>query len=249
MVSTLSLAQAQEGHFEARQFTSGNQVLNYRMLKPAHFEQGKQYPLVVFLHGSGERGNDNKIQLVHGASVFTNAENMAKHPAIVIFPQCPKDQSWVKMSRTHKKGEDATFLFPKTKKPQPAMALVNELVDSLRASGQVNKKQVYVMGLSLGGFGTLDCLQRWPHKYAAAVVICGGNNPELAHRYRRKPIWFFHGSKDDIVPNHYSRAIYNKIKKYNSGTKYTLVEGANHNSWDSAFATPELLDWLFQWKK
>ena len=144
------------------------------------------------------------------------------------------------------RGEnDWKFKFPLEPGPTKPACLVNQLVDKLLESGTIDPARVYIMGLSMGGIGTLEFLYRWPDKYAAAIAICGGHNPQLASAYCPIPVWFFHGGKDNVVPQRYSQAVYDELKKCNPKTKYTRYPDANHNSWDPAFAEPDLLKWLF----
>ena len=235
--------------FMKKEFVKDGDTLKYNILYPEQMKSGKKYPVVLFLHGSGERGNDNQKQLTHGSKLFLSDKVRKKFPAIVLFPQCPSDMMWT--HRIKKKGAEGEweFDFPLGQEPTKPAFLANELVDELLASGKVDDRRVYIMGLSMGGIGTLDFLCRWPNKYAAANVICGGHNPELVSTYQHVPIWFFHGAKDDVVPPSYSRQVYEAHKKLNPKSKYTLYPQANHNSWDAAFAEPDFLKWLFKKKK
>lgn len=221
-------------------------TLKYNILYPQHMKSGKKYPLVLFLHGAGERGNDNEKQLTHGSKLFLNDTVRKKLPAIVLFPQCPPDVMWTHLLKEKTSSGDWKFDFPLRKEPTKPAFLVNKLVEEMLGSGKVDVSRVYIIGLSMGGIGTLEFLYRWPQKYAAAHVICGGHNPELVSTYQHVPIWFFHGAKDDVVPPIYSRQVYEVHKKLNSKSKYTLYPEANHNSWDSAFAEPDFLKWLFK---
>ena len=241
-------AQSSDG-FIKKEFIKDGDTLKYNILYPEHIKSGKKYPLVLFLHGSGERGNDNQKQLTHGSKQFLNDKARKKYPAIVLFPQCPSDMMWT--HRIKQKGTEGewVFDFPVEKEPTKPAFLTNELVEELLASGKVDDRRVYIMGLSMGGIGTLDFLCRWPNKYAAASVICGGHKPELVSTYQHVPIWFFHGAKDDVVPPNYSEQVYEAHKTLNSKSKYTLYPLANHNSWDPAFAEPDFLKWLFNIKK
>ncbi len=236
----------------AHEFVQGNDTLPYRIMYPKGYKANKQYPLILFLHGSGERGTDNQSQLSHGGSLFQSDSLRAMHQAIVVFPQCPTGISWTHRIKEQKDGsKDWVFQFPLDQGPTWPTAAVNALVDSLVKVHEVDPQQLYIGGLSMGGIGTLEFLQRWPNKYSAAFVICGANDASLADAYQETPIWFFHGGKDDVVPNKYSRQIYNRIVELNPQTpsKYTLYPEDNHNSWDDAFAEPGLYEWLFQFHK
>jgi len=211
-------------------YISQSDTLQYRILYPNKFNKDKKYPLILFLHGSGERGNDNQKQLVHGGDLFLNPKNRKKFPAIVIFPQCPENQKWSHYEKIKNDTGDVIFKFQKDEIPTIPAHLANNLVDEFIKSGNVNTSKIYVMGLSMGGIGTLDFLYRWPDKYSGAVVICGGGDDQLADKYSNIPVWFFHGAKDDVVPPKYSEQVFKVLKPGNSNTKYTLFPNDNHNS-------------------
>ncbi|HEY0612687.1 MAG TPA: prolyl oligopeptidase family serine peptidase [Chitinophaga sp.] len=232
-------------------FIKNGDTLPYRLLKPVNSDIHKAYPLIIFLHGSGERGTDNAAQLLHGGALFLNDTLRHDFPAYVLFPQCPPDKSWApfRMKRdTSGKVIGADFL---TDAPPTAPgALVKALLDSLLASGKVDARRVYIGGLSLGGIGTYDILARYPQLFAAAFPICGAGNVKTAANFANKvPLWIFHGSDDNAVPVDFSRAYYAELQKLGSEVKYNEYPGVGHNSWDNAFAEPDLLPWLFRHHK
>lgn len=236
--------------FSKKLYIHDNDTLKYRLLLPKGFSGDKQYPLVLFLHGAGERGNDNKKQLVHGSSLFTNKKNRDSFPAIVVFPQCPKEDYWsnVKIDRA-KKGL-AKFKYKRSGKPTKSMSLVLNLMDDMTHKPYVKKNQVYVGGLSMGGMGTFDILKRRPNMFAAAFPICGGGNPKSTKKYADKvSLWIFHGGKDDVVDPYFSLRMVTALREKGADVKLSYFENNNHNSWDSAFAEPGLLTWLFSKSK
>ena len=235
--------------YQKNNFILGKDTLKYRVLYPEKMEKGKTYPLILFLHGAGERGFNNQKQLTHGARLFLDEKIRNNYPAIVIFPQCPPDIMWTNRTKEKSPKGDWIFKFPTESGPAKPAFLVDQLMNQFLQSDHVDLKRIYIMGLSMGGIGTLEFLYRWPDKYTAAVVICGGHKPELVTKYSHVPIWFFHGGKDDVVPGKYSQQVYNEQKKYNTESKYTLYPKANHNSWDQAFSEPDLLEWLFSKSK
>ncbi|PWD98542.1 carboxylesterase family protein [Marinilabilia rubra] len=243
------LAQDNYSKYERKDFIRNGDTLKYRILYPEEMKQDKEYPLVLFLHGAGERGVKNERQLTHGADLFVDENWNTTREAIVLFPQCPPGIMWT--NREKKKNSEGVweFWFPLgDSAPWPSL-MVNQLVEDLTASGKVDADRRYIMGLSMGGIGTLEFLYRWPEKYAAAISVCGGHDPDLAETYCHVPVWFFHGGKDDVVPPIYSRQVYDVLKKCNVDTRYTFYPYANHNSWDPAFSEPGLLDWLFSFEK
>lgn len=239
----------QESLFEKEVFTQKGDSLPYRILYPKGFSAKKNYPLILFLHGAGERGNDNEKQLVHGSSLFLQDAVREQFPAIVIMPQCPEADYWasVNIDRSHYPiGLD----FHYENGPTKALGLASALLDSFLEKSFVKKDQVYIMGLSMGGMGTYEMLFRRHHTFAAAVAICGGGMPETAVGYAQKvPMWIFTGAQDNVVNPQESVKMVSKILQYGGHPRFTLYDFANHNSWDSAFAEPQLLQWLFSHTK
>jgi Predicted peptidase len=129
---------------------SGLKSLNYQILEPPGFDEGKKYPLFIFLHGAGERGSDNKKQLVHGSQLFR--DSISKYPAVVIFPQCPKDDYWAKLSRPDKGGRDRHFEFESSGEPRPSLGMVIELITEMKSKPYIDTDRIYISGLSMGGF-------------------------------------------------------------------------------------------------
>lgn len=244
-------AQAQEPDFSAYSkeiFVKNGDTLRYRMLTPEGYNPHKRYPLIVFLHGSGERGNDNEAQLKHGGFLFLKDSIRQGFPAIVIFPQCPGDSSWapIKLQRDTS-GKITGMLF---NGPQPVPGqLVKALVDQLLAEHKVDSKRIYLGGLSLGGMGTWDLLARYPKVWAAAFPICGAGNVKTVSQFSHVPIWIFHGGADPVVPVQFSRDYYAALQAAHAEVKYSEYPGVGHNSWDNAFAEPTLVPWLFEHKK
>lgn len=235
--------------YEKRVFEDGKGgTLNYRILYPAKYKPNKKYPLVLFLHGAGERGGDNEKQLTHGGKLFLDKKNRKKYPAIVVFPQCPQDDYWAHMLENRKDGLRLRE-FPEMPEPRKALGQVMQLLEKLVKEESVDPDRVYVMGLSMGGMGTFEILSRMPERFAAAIPICGGGNPTLVDRYAKNTsLWIFHGLKDDVVLPRYSEQMHEAIKAAGGDVRYTAFPEANHNSWDPTFAEPDLLKWLFSHK-
>lgn len=234
--------------YEKKVFIQGKDTLRYRILYPEKYKKRKAYPLIMFLHGSGERGRNNEAQLIHGGDLFVK-ENIRKHfPAIVIFPQCPPDSTWSRFRR-EKNASERTFL--SNGSPTVPQQMVKQLMDSLSGTGIVNGRRIYIGGLSLGGMGTYDLLIRYPGYFAAAFPICGATNiPAFLENAASVPIWIFHGALDNVVPPTSDRDLYKALMTRGVKTvNYTEYPKANHNSWDPAFAEPKLLPWLFSNKK
>ncbi|MDY7394326.1 prolyl oligopeptidase family serine peptidase [Aureibaculum sp. 2210JD6-5] len=244
---TANLYAQHKQSFVKEYLVEGTDTLKLRVLYPKDFKKTESYPLVVFLHGAGERGNDNEKQLVHGSQLFV--DSIQKYPAIVVFPQCKENDYWAnaEVDRTTK---PITLQFPKERKPTKSMHLVVRYLDELVKNNYVNKNQIYLGGLSMGGMGTFELLGRKPHMFAAAFAICGGGNTELAEKYAKNtPMWIFHGAEDDVVDPRLSVEMVSALMKYGAKPNFNLYRNTNHNSWDAAFAEPELLSWLFSNKK
>lgn len=235
----------QKDLFEKQLFVVGEDTLPCRILTPLNFQIGKKYPLVVFLHGAGERGNDNHAQLQWGADLFLDSLNRINYPAIVVFPQCPSNDKWAEYNKNP--NADSTGYIYTTDAPiKKSLRLVSQFIDTLLSSGQVDKSRVYLGGLSMGGFGTYELLWRRPQTFAAAFPICGAMNPARVIDFRKNlPLWIFHGDKDAIIFVSNSRLISNLAKKTNPNVRYTEYPGVGHDSWRNAFQEPELLTWVF----
>ena len=224
-------------------FIDGADTLKYRILYPENFDSAKKYPVVFFLHGSGERGNDNEKQLTHGAKLFLSADFRKNHPAVVIFPQCSADSYWANVE-IEVVNTKRFFNFKKGGDPTKPMALLLKLTEKLAQQSFTDKNRIYVGGLSMGGMGTFELLRRKPRTFAAAISICGGDNAANVKKYKNVPLWIFHGGLDDVVHPQFSYNVYKELKNLGHEPKFTVYLKANHNSWDSAFAEPDLMNWL-----
>ena len=242
-----TLARAQDiGTYEARFHPVGSDTLPYRISYPVNFSPEGSYPVIFFLHGSGERGKDNIKQLVHGSRLLDTSTVRNIHEAIVIIPQCPESSYWSNVLISYHKSGERDFSFPMDQNPTVAMTLLLDLVDSVISRSYINRKMIYAGGLSMGGMGTFELVARRPGIFAAAFPICGGANPATVSKYdTRTKFWIFHGLEDNVVPSRLSEEMAAALVKNGIDVKITLYEGVGHNSWDSAFAEPNLLLWLF----
>lgn len=222
--------------FEKEIFIKGKDTLKYRILTPINYNQKNIYPVHLFLHGAGERGNDNELQLVHGAKLFLKKENREKYSSWVIFPQSPKNDWW---------GYEDPYKFDYKVTKSKAMDLVVKLMDDFIKRKDVDANKVYVSGLSMGGMGTFVILNLRPNMFAAATPICGDGEPSSVNNYAKKiPIWIFHGSDDTVVSPKNSLKMAKAIIENGGSPKMTFYENVGHNSWNNAFKEKDFLKWI-----
>ena len=228
-------------HFMTRQVSVDGHRYAYRVFLPSGWDSKRSWPVVLFLHGSGERGSDNRAALSQGLPPWLTGH--PDFPAVVVIPQAPLDTYW--------------YGTPEK------MALV-ALQDSIGAF-HGDRHRLYLTGLSMVGYGVWQIAADHPGMFAAAAVVCGGvlppsdspalrlqgvpegKNPYtwLASRITPFPVWIFHGSADDVVPPAGSRKIFAALRAINDDARYTEFPGVNHGSWNLAYAAPELWSWMF----
>ena len=195
---------------------------NYLVILPEGYQADKKYPLMLFLHGAGERGNDLELVKKHGP--FEKVKEL-KLPFIIVAPQCPENKYW-----------DTDML--------------NYLLDELLVKYPVDPAQVYLTGLSMGGFGTWFWAMAHPERFAAIVPICGGGEPGLVKdKMKDLPIWAFHGAKDKAVPLQKSQEMVDAVNKIGGKVKFTVYPEAEHNSWTETYNNPELYQWMLSCKR
>lgn len=220
----------------------------YRLLFPAGYQADAdtRYPLVLLLHGAGERGDDNQAQLRHGAAEFARADRQAAYPCFVVVPQVPRASRWVDADWGQAGGR-GTFPDKPSPSMQAALGIVRQWIDG----GRVEAERVYVTGLSMGGYGSWFAAAHANELFAAAVPICGGGDPGWADRYGKLPIWAFHGSEDQAVPVERSREMIAALKQagHQPEPKYTEYEGGGHNVWTQTYQRDDLFQWLFSQRR
>jgi predicted peptidase len=245
LFGTAAGANAQEGPMplEKKTYTDAKgKDLPYRLLKPDTIDPKAKYPLVLFLHGAGERGNDNEAQVKHGVAEFAKAANRKAYPCFLAAPQCPARTMWSDVRRGAGSQQQAA-------EPAEPARLAMEMLDALQKEFPIDAKRIYITGLSMGGYGTWDLICRYPDKFAAAVPICGGGDEKEAAKIAKMPIWVFHGAKDPAVPVARSRNMVAALKKAGGSPKYTEYPNEGHASWIPAYKDAELFKWLFAQKK
>ena len=215
------------------------ETLNYRYAAPKAVEAGRKYPLVLLLHGAGERGSNNVAQLFHGATDLLNYMREKGIEGYFIAGQCPEGKQWVDTPW----GQYEHRANPT---PSETMALLIELVEKTMREKPVDLDRVYVTGISMGGYGTWDLVQRHPEWFAAAMPCCGGGDPQLAWKIRNVPIWAWHGAVDSVVPVQRTRAMVSALWAVDGNVRYTEIPNCNHGSWFQMYADWDgALAWLF----
>lgn len=230
--------------FEARSYIEGNDTLPYLLYRSVKADSTEgALPLVVFLHGAGERGNNNTDQVRHCIRYFLDDTITACYPFLLMVPQCPTEQRWVNTDWK---------LLEHEMEPEPTaqMKAVFAVIDSLAADGGVDSSRIYISGISMGGYGTWDALQRHPEKFAAAIAICGGGDPHYAPEMKDVPVYIFHGLRDKLVKPVRSLQMYEALQAAgNTEVVYITYPDLGHLCWDRAFSTPGLFHWLFSKQK
>lgn len=193
--------------------------MNYLLYLPTGYgEEGKKWPLIVFLHGRGESGDDLEKVKKHGPPMLV--EQGKEFPFIIVSPQCPRDRWWTEV-------------------------YLDKLIDSVIEQYSVDEDRIYMTGLSMGGFGTWNYAGLHPERLAAIAPICGGGDPILTWRMRKLPIWAFHGAKDDTVPVKRTEDMVEAVKsRGNTEVKLTVYPDAEHDSWTETYNNPELYEWF-----
>lgn len=237
----MNYIQAQDA-FESGKLVYNKRQLPYRFLLPENYSPEQSYPLLIFLHGAGERGSDNSLQLVHGSEYFLAPEIRSQFPAIVVFPQCPEEGYWASIKSRSGSNKFEYFRRPRS---NPYLRGVEKLIKDFQKNYTIDTDRIYVGGLSMGGMGTYELVYRNPRKFAAAFAICGGAHPKTAKRLRR-PAWRIdHGYMDDVVPLILSERMVDALKQNQANVQWNIHKGVGHDSWDQVFSDSSWLPWLF----
>jgi len=223
MAGTLQAADAPK-QVEKKLETNVPVELEYLLYLPPEYEKQEKWPLVIFLHGAGERGDDLAKVKVHGPPKLI--EEGKDFPAIVVSPQCANNRWW----------------------HQQTLEL-SALVDDIEKNYKVDQDRIYLTGLSMGGFGTWALGGYSPERFAALVPICGGGEAIAARSLTKVPIWVFHGAKDPIVPLKRSQDMVDVLERMKGNVKFTIYPDVQHDSWTETYADPELWKWLFAQKR
>lgn len=222
----LSAQAAETGFIDKVHTDADGKTAKYVVFVPKDYDGKKEYPVILFLHGSGETGTDGKKQV--GTGIGTAIKKMPDFGFITILPQSHK--------RTWQAGSDDA---------NRALAML----ETTQKEYKTDSKRIYLTGLSMGGYGTWSLAAKYPEKWAAIVPICGGGNPADAAKFKDIPCWNFHGDDDKAVKVEKSREMIKALKDAGGHPEYTEYPGVGHNSWDKAYATKELYPWLLKHSK
>ncbi len=248
-ISEACIAQSETAErFSAEVFENASgDSLPYRLLLPKYLENSSRFPLVLFLHGLGESGTDNRKQLEVCVGAFERAQS--EFPSFVLAPQCPIKKQGEPWGWTDVHPRDIMMKKQRSMEIGKHLRLTLELVASLENQFPIDKNRLYAAGISMGGFGTWELIGQRPGLFAAAVPICGGGDLCFAKSFAETPVWAFHGRHDEIVNPEFSRRTVNAILEQGGKPRYTEFPEIGHNCWDEAFAIPELIAWMFSQKR
>lgn len=235
--------------FLSDQFTdSAGTVLPYRYYLPEGAESGERYPVLLYLHGNGSRGSDNRTQLTTNGAALNTAILNSEYPCIMIAPQCPTGTAWVADSRYP--GSEA---FNGTTEPGKYLSAAKELLDYFLAEYRCDPDRIYITGSSNGGGATWELISRYPGLFAAAVPLAGTGSRDGAKAFGKTvtgtPVWTFHGDADMTLSVEGTRAIVSAIREAGGDVRYTEIAGGTHDIWSTAAATEGLIDWIFAQKR
>ncbi len=228
--------------FASGQVSADGRVYPFRLLLAPDATPGP-HPLVVFLHGAGERGTDNERQLHWLPKTMAEPGHRQRHPCHLLAVQCPQHERWVEVPW------DATQSTPLAAEPTPAIRAVLQAMDQVIAEHEVDASRVYLTGLSMGGYGCFDLAARHPERFAAVLAVCGGGDERQAERLAALPFWIWHGDADTAVPVARSRSMHAALRRSGAAVRYSELVGVGHDSWRQAYGDDGGLDWLFSQRR
>lgn len=224
--------------------TIANYSMPYRLFVPSNYDPNKSYPLVLFLHGAGERGSDNELQVTanNGATRWAEAANQEAHPCFVVAPQCPGTKQWVNTNWLF--GSYSIDNIPVSNE----IRMVKDILDTLQTKYSIDASRLYITGLSMGGYGTWDFILRYPTLFKAAICMAGAGDPTKASRIATMPIWAFHSENDVAVPVSGSRNMVDAINALGFNNRlqfYSEYYNQGHSAINTALVEPNLVNWMF----
>lgn len=201
--------------------------VNFWLYLPPGYPGRERWPLILFLHGAGERGDDLDRVKIHGPPKRIETEEIS-FPFVIVSPQCPAEGWW---------SDDQQI--------ERLDALLEEVADRYR----IDPERLYVTGLSMGGYGTWALAARYPHRFAAIAPICGGGDPGMAERLAHLPVWVFHGARDPVVPLETSQEMVDALRQAGGQVTFTVYPEAGHDSWTESYQNPALYEWFLEHRR
>lgn len=221
----------------------GDPLVRYRLMSPERIAPGRRYPLVIFLHGAGERGDDNALQLKYLPEILARAENRERYPCFVVAPQCPAGRQWIEVPFNEIESRPITT-------SGTALRMLKAVCSDVLAREPIDEDRVYLTGLSMGGFGCWYLASFTADTLAAVAPICGGGDEAAAAALKSLPVWAVHGSLDEAVPVERSRNMIAAIRAAGGNPKYTELSDVGHDSWTPAYEPSfGLLEWMFEQRR
>lgn len=219
----------------------------YRLYLPENYTSNKKYPLLIFLHGAGERGEDGKhllyVEQYRYLQKILDDEEL-RSEFIFFAPQCPKNMRWVESDWT-----PGTYDFANTPQSVPEALVMSYVEKVIFEDCSVDRSRIYVTGLSMGGYGTWDLLARYPDLFAAAVTVCGGCDVATAETVKDIPVRIFHAEDDPTVSIAGETAMYEALSALGSDIRMTVLHGCGHAAWNEGYADEETFQWLIRQQK
>ncbi len=241
-IDLLSVYEDKSIRFTGGEYT--DEEFHYRLLKPASVEAATKYPLVVFLHGAGERGHDNQKQLLYFPTQMAQPRYRERFPCFVLAPQCRDDHKW--MNSDWSVPDDPAM----PENPSEQMQTVMQMLETTLREEAIDPDRVYLTGLSMGGFGSFDLAIRHPDWFAAIAPVCGAADPTKLSVLKDKPLWIVHGAADNVVLPDRSRSAVKTLTAAGGNPIYMELPGVGHNSWTPAYEDDDgLVPWLFRQRR
>ena len=207
---------------------SGQTVrMNFWLYLPPGYPARERWPLILFLHGAGERGDDLDRVKIHGPPKRIDQED-ASFPFVIVSPQCPTEGWWSDDDQIER---------------------LDALLEDVVSRYEIDPQRLYVTGLSMGGYGTWALAARYPHRFAAIAPICGGGDPGAAERMAHLPVWVFHGARDPVVPLEASQEMVDALREAGGAVTFTVYPEAGHDAWTESYANPALYEWFLQHRR
>jgi predicted peptidase len=238
----LEIERPKKSRIDKKTITKNTDTLHYKLYYPPVDDKSKKYPLVIYMHGMGSRGNDNEKPSQKICLYFSDSIRKYKYPCFLLVPQCPVSDVWVSFPK-----------FPNSlsasKDPTPSTNLLLELVEDLIKKKNVDANRIYLTGYSMGGEGTFDLLNRAPEVFACGVPVASVADTASAERIKNIPIWAFHGAADQINDVRYTRMMIEAITKKGGRPKFSEFPNVQHDCLKEAYGNPELWEWMFAQNK